>query len=389
MLLNSNNIIINITSPEVKSDKAYHSTIGLERNKMYKVFVKEQANNFDFYLIQLTGWHCFEHTELTDVFNTDIVDKIKNKEVLLVMDASSEADYEIIDDIYTHLIIKQHIPESQILLLVGSPDIADYVKTVATSLNKEPIKVEWFLCFESIISDSEPPMVNPLKRKSFKKSFINLNRRWRPHRLALTALLYERGLLDKGYVSFSNVDIDNRVSWEEAWVEVDNWFLTYPETKKQLANGRQLIDVLPLYLDTDNLYINQAYLQYNGIQNFYSNTYFNVVSETHFMNLKPRFLSEKIFKAMYYRQPFILVSTPNSLELLKKAGYKTFSGLIDESYDSENDDSKRLLMIANEIERLSNLENTELEQFLKEAYSICDYNYKILVNKQIHSYRII
>ena len=388
MLLNSNSII-NITSPEVESDKAYHSTIGLERDKMYKVFVKEQSNNFDFYLLQLTGWHCFESTKLTDVFDNSIIDKIKNKEVLLVIDTSNEADYEYIDDLYLHLIIKQQIPESQILLLVGSPDMATYVKTVAESLNREPVKVEWFLCFESIISDSEPPMVNPLKRTSFKKSFINLNRRWRPHRLALTALLYERGLLDKGYVSFSNVDIDNRISWEEAWVEVDSWFLTHPETKTRLTNGRKLIDVLPLYLDTENLYINQAYLQYNGIQNFYTNSYFNVVSETHFMNVKPRFLSEKVFKAMYYRQPFILASTPNSLELLKKAGYKTFSGLIDESYDLENNDSKRLLMIANEVERLSNLENSELEHFIKEAYVICDYNYKMLVNKQIHSYRII
>lgn len=388
MLLNSNSII-NITSPEVKSDQAYHSTIGLQRDKMYKVFVNEQGDKFDFYLVQLTGWHCFETTNLSDVLGNAVTDQIKNKEVMLVLDTSNEGDYEFVDDIYHHLIVKQSIPESQILLLAGSPDIANYVKIIATSLNKEPIKVEWFLCFESIISDSEPPMVNPLKRKSFKKSFINLNRRWRPHRLALTALLNERGLLDKGYVSFSNVDIDNRVSWEEAWSEVDSWFLTYPETKTLLSNGRKLMDVLPLYLDTDNLYINQAYLQYNGIQNFYTNSYFNVVSETHFMNVKPRFLSEKVFKAMYYRQPFILASTPNSLELLRKAGYKTFSGLIDENYDLENDDSKRLLMIANEVERLSNLKDNELEHFLKEAYVICDYNYKILVNKQIHSYRII
>jgi len=57
-------------------------------------------------------------------------------------------------------------------------------------------------------------------------------------------------------------------------------------------------------------------------------------------------------------------------------GYKTFDGLIDESYDNETDDNKRMLMIVNEIERLCNLSDTELETFLIEAKKIVDHNFK-------------
>jgi hypothetical protein len=75
-----------------------------------------------------------------------------------------------------------------------------------------------------------------------------------------------------------------------------------------------------------------------------------------------------------------LVTVPGSLKYLKQLGYKTFEGLIDESYDREWDDTNRLTMIVNEIERLSNLNSTELSCFLKEAELICSYNFEHLMN---------
>jgi hypothetical protein len=81
------------------------------------------------------------------------------------------------------------------------------------------------------------------------------------------------------------------------------------------------------------------------------------------------------------RHPFILASVPNSLEIYKIMGYKTFSPFVDESYDQELDDGKRMLMILSEIERLCNLTESELSVFLLNVKEICDYNYDILVSK--------
>jgi hypothetical protein len=76
------------------------------------------------------------------------------------------------------------------------------------------------------------------------------------------------------------------------------------------------------------------------------------------------------------------VSRPHSLSKLKELGYKTFSPYIDESYDEEINDYERLKMIVNEIERLSNLSEPQLVEFLTAVKEIVEYNYQLLTNKQ-------
>jgi hypothetical protein len=53
-------------------------------------------------------------------------------------------------------------------------------------------------------------------------------------------------------------------------------------------------------------------------------------------------LTEKTFKPIALEMPFILVAPAGSLEYLRSYGFKTFNGIIDESYDEETDDIKRL-----------------------------------------------
>jgi len=81
------------------------------------------------------------------------------------------------------------------------------------------------------------------------------------------------------------------------------------------------------------------------------------------------------------KHPFILASVPKSLEILKSMGYKTFSPFINEDYDNELDDGKRMLMIVSEIERLCNLDVQELEKFILFAREICTHNYNVLMSK--------
>ena len=82
---------------------------------------------------------------------------------------------------------------------------------------------------------------------------------------------------------------------------------------------------------------------------------------------------------------------PYSLTLLKQIGYKTFHPYIDESYDNEQNDVKRLKMILNEVNRLSNLSKSELFEFIDDVKEITIHNHNILVNKPkfTHNYKII
>jgi hypothetical protein len=76
------------------------------------------------------------------------------------------------------------------------------------------------------------------------------------------------------------------------------------------------------------------------------------------------------------------VSVPRTLELLRELGYETFSPWIDESYDLETDDNQRLLMVAREIQRLSNLTSEELTTYLNGVRDICEHNLSVLLSKK-------
>ena len=136
-----------------------------------------------------------------------------------------------------------------------------------------------------------------------------------------------------------------------------------------------------LYLDTIDLITNRAE-QTDSTNLYYSDSYFSVITETTYHTDSGHdgvpFLSEKVFKAIAMQHPFILVTAPNTLLYLKKLGYKTFSSIIDESYDTELNDAARIIKIANEIQRLCDLSETELDSFLESARKICSYNHKIL-----------
>ena len=124
---------------------------------------------------------------------------------------------------------------------------------------------------------------------------------------------------------------------------------------------------------------------------YFDNSYFSVVTETLFYNLDNRkpnelymnvidtypgvFFSEKIYKCLALKHPFVLVSTYGSLSELRKRGYKTFSPYIDESYDDIKDDDSRLTMITNEINRLCKLSPEEWIQFTSSIKEIVDHNF--------------
>ena len=65
-----------------------------------------------------------------------------------------------------------------------------------------------------------------------------------------------------------------------------------------------------------------------------------VVTETCYWERKCH-LTEKIFKPIVSRMPFILVGPAHNLKYLRSYGFETFGRWIDESYDQEVDDYKR------------------------------------------------
>lgn len=95
---------------------------------------------------------------------------------------------------------------------------------------------------------------------------------------------------------------------------------------------------------------------------------------------KEDMISEKTFKCIVLKRPFIRLGMPHSLKKLKEWGFKTFDGvLFDESYDDMNNFYDRLNNILTQVEHWLNTPLDELKQKVNapEVQAILDHNYNL------------
>ena len=82
-----------------------------------------------------------------------------------------------------------------------------------------------------------------------------------------------------------------------------------------------------------------------------------IVAETDVHNSD--WYTEKTIKCLISKKPFILLSGQHALKKLRNMGFKTFSPIINESYDVESDVNVRLDMIKKEMSRIHGLNDEE------------------------------
>ena len=109
----------------------------------------------------------------------------------------------------------------------------------------------------------------------------------------------------------------------------------------------------------------------------------NVVMEAYvdYEVLEYTFITEKTYRNMKYKKPFIIMGNQYSLAVLHKLGYKTFHPLIDESYDSIKYTKDRCKAIIKELERLKAMSDDEWTTFLHKCKPIVEHNYNNLLSR--------
>jgi uncharacterized protein YktA (UPF0223 family) len=109
---------------------------------------------------------------------------------------------------------------------------------------------------------------------------------------------------------------------------------------------------------------------------------FQIVNEkkydTAILSIDSTFISEETFKALAFPRPFIVIGQKNVLKNLKIMGFKTFSNIIDESYD-EMDDSIRMKAVEKLILDLKNKPKEELYSMWLECIDIYEHNRKSII----------
>jgi hypothetical protein len=88
--------------------------------------------------------------------------------------------------------------------------------------------------------------------------------------------------------------------------------------------------------------------------------------------------SDKTLVPLKIHRPFVVVSTPHTLQYLQKFGFKTFHEFWDESYDLETDHNKRLSKIFRVLESIDRLSIDECRTMYNRMQPILKHNYEQL-----------
>ena len=213
-----------------------------------------------------------------------------------------------------------------------------------------------------------------------EKKFLCFNKVHKGHRAYILARMLENGLFDQSYFSFEGATPDwtNQLQYGYDWA---------PVIKDQLTKH---IDKFPIRLNITDDRKNPVQLHIDDIA-YHSNSYFSLVTETVFYkdrnlprmsfydNVGGIFFTEKTGRPLLLKHPFVIAGHVNSLAALKNMGFKTFHPYINESYDNEDDDDKRLDMIVAETERLCKFTDDEWLQWQHSVKEVVEHNYKIMM----------
>lgn len=108
----------------------------------------------------------------------------------------------------------------------------------------------------------------------------------------------------------------------------------------------------------------------------YNQCAYSIITETNAFN-EYSFFTEKIAKPLLAKRLFVVFTDYNFLHNLRKLGFRTFDSVIDESYDSILDDTKRWTAAFQQVEKLCSMDQ---ETVYTQIQDIVEHNHQLLMN---------
>lgn len=203
--------------------------------------------------------------------------------------------------------------------------------------------------------------------RTILNSFISANRiigGYRSHRLQLMYLLLRQGL-NHALVSFPRQCPYENHDVQDLAVALEN---KYPDARDVFASA----DLPWEFAGESGHPMHSCWLSL-----FHENasSLVHVITETVFQGRRNH-LTEKTFKPICLRMPFIMVGTANSLEYLRSYGFRTFHDFWDESYDQEINDDARLEKISQLLITFDRMTVQQRQDLFMATLPIIEYNYQ-------------
>jgi GDP-L-fucose synthase len=352
-----------------------HLTPFIFDNKQYPVKLCgldgiNEKDNF-YYVVNYT--HDLKQTvnDKTFLLNDKVIDVAlkTNLKIILI----NEHEINLFEkDVLTSLICKIRVlglKEENFYYLNNNSKLELYKQQLKTKINVYTMRFLFEILVESmLIHETEYVEDKPYL-------FMCHNRVSKEHRLVLLSYLKRSGIINDVDWSFLNPDepVDSFVDEDDKslileYNEEINYFKeirNHPSKFEKIKNWHNETGHNPL---KDRM-----------MTDTYINSYINIITETVFGWYEVH-ISEKSFRPFYFFQLPLFVASYRHVDYMRTMyGFDFFDDLIDHSYDSEPNNTKRMNMLFDEIKRLHENKDVVIE-FYKNNKDRIVANYKLLIS---------
>lgn len=362
------------THVDVWSNAVY---FGKQTYKKYVYPIKVNYNFGDFTCVDRKKYFRLEGDYFWKFISKEALDDIKSKQAVILLEYCNEnfIEKEEYENFHKSLAMSG-IPKSQIILTINSFN-APQLYNQWFDENQQQLEVINFpyllYCTSYNYSTNQSGLVKPIIFKSTyhkkrKYYFTYKIRRAREHRINLLFKLAQDNLLEKADWSMLDVDSYNR------GVNLHRFNFNFDES---IIN--QTVAKFPKHLDSEpNADVNNTHGWSDNDHVPYIDSYFYLCTETYYHPPYKSF-TEKIFKPLANFKPIIFYGFQGAMQVLKDLGFKTFHPFIDESYDNEPDEVKRMHMVCDEIKKLCNMTPEEIHTWYWQMEDIYWHNRKVIL----------
>lgn len=338
-----------------------------------------------------------------DTFGVDFINELRTNKFPIIFDGSSECSvkstFDSLIDFFNYVGIS---PKDAYLCLSNAQSVELNLEAYPNLTDYNLFSIDRFERDAIQVGITMGELLSKFKFNE-RKRFLFTNRRYSVDRAYLYFKLHQNKLLDNMHCTFrlENIYNDNPLTLSDVVNQLDSDYDDPSLMDYLRTNVNDIAPTLPHQIKCELSQVYKTDYKKTFLYTFWNiaahnSTDISLVAETfrthygirpndiHYKNFY--FITEKTYRTILLKQPFILFSNPHALKHLKKAGYKTFSPYINESYDSMENVFARQYLIVAEVKRISNMPPNEFNELISKCKEIANYNYEVMMNKQDDKY---
>jgi hypothetical protein len=328
-----------------------------ESETPYNIHTVELAPPGSWYPISL-GWHNFD-CDYFAMLTESVKLKLKNTHIKLLFYYHEGDNPQRIKNRFDQLCVTHNLPKDCYLFV---------------SANGAATELENFYYF----SDHESFFKYVNRRQAAGNitgdprdyNFTAINRAHKWWRATCMSQLKQQGILAHSLWSYnSNCLVGD---------QFDDNPISLKKSQKILL--QKFVEQGPYFCDSDNA---DAHNDHRYVtEHLYTHSYCHIVLETLYDadQSNGAFITEKTYKCIKFAQPFVIIGAAYSLEALRQDGYRVFDQVIDNSYDSIEDNNLRWAALQKTISKIKS--HPDMHQWYLECLPDLQHNQQLFMSKK-------